>query len=41
MLFKPNDVDLPKTEILSNLSQVIAPQVAADTEGRRVLLLGV
>lgn len=37
--FKPNDVDLPKTEILSNLSQVIAPQVAADTEGRRVLLL--
>ena len=37
--FKADDVDLPKTEILSNLSQVIAPQVAADNEGRRVLLL--
>ncbi|AZG74131.1 hypothetical protein [Shewanella livingstonensis] len=37
--FKKDAVDVPKTEILSNLSQVIAPIVAADSEGRRVLLL--
>lgn len=37
--FKKDAVDVPKTEILSNLSQVIAPIVAVDSEGRRVLLL--
>lgn len=37
--FKPNDADVPKTEIITNLSQVIAPQVAVNQEERRVLLL--
>ncbi len=37
--FKKDSIEVPKTEILSNLSQVIAPIVAADSEGRRVLLL--
>jgi hypothetical protein len=37
--FKPEAVDVPKTEILSNLSQVIAPLIAADDQHRRVLLL--
>lgn len=37
--FKPNDISVPKTEIISTLSQVIAPQIAAETEGRKLLLL--
>lgn len=37
--FKPNDIDVPKTEIISNLSQVIAPQMAVNEGERRVLLL--
>tara|TARA_R110002033_G_scaffold170712_1_gene213905 strand:- start:697 stop:1536 length:840 start_codon:yes stop_codon:yes gene_type:complete len=37
--FKAESIDVPKTEILSNLSQVIAPIIAADNQGRRVLLL--
>ena len=37
--FKPESIDVPKTEILSNLSQVIAPIIAADNQGRSVLLL--
>lgn len=38
--FKASDVDVPKTEIISNLSQMIAPLVAKDKEvERRVLLL--
>ncbi|MCT8985799.1 hypothetical protein [Shewanella phaeophyticola] len=37
--FKKDDVNVPKTEILSNLSQVIAPIIAADNDGRRLLLL--
>ncbi|WP_165900088.1 hypothetical protein [Shewanella fodinae] len=37
--FKPNDVEVPKTEIITNLSQVIAPQVAVNQGERRLLLL--
>jgi hypothetical protein len=37
--FKPISVDVPKTEILLNLSQVIAPIIAADEQSRQVLLL--
>lgn len=37
--FKLEGVDVPKTEIISNLSQVIAPIMIPDNSTRRVLLL--